>query len=54
MSNNNQFEAAFLDLKLQEVFNYFIITKKYGIIHITLIRQFISKTVLNYKVNTKY
>lgn len=42
-----------VDLELQKVSNYAITTKIHEVVYITLIKQFISKTVSNNKTNTK-
>lgn len=53
MSHDNQIVVVMIDFELQDISNYFITTKKYKIVHTTLIRRFTSKTVSNYKVNTE-
>lgn len=40
-----------VDVKLQKVSNYFIITKKHGVVCTILIKRFTSKIVSNYKAN---
>ena len=54
MSNNDRIQAALADLESQEISNYSRIAKEYGVGRITLIRQFIRKTVLHSKANTEY
>lgn len=53
MSHDDQVVVVMIDFELQDISNYFITTKKYKIVHTTLIRRFTSKTVSNYKVNTE-
>lgn len=46
--------TIFADLKLQAISNYNTITKRDKIVYIIFIKQFIRKTVSNYKAILKY
>ncbi len=53
MSHNNRIEVALADLELQEVPNYSMTAKKYGVVRTILMRRFMGKTISNHEANTE-